>query len=114
MGRTDRDNQKGVGTIEPAAVAETTVEMWVLIDAKLQARQQKGIAPEIAAMILDKAMSLYITQIINEKKYGDKTLAGAPKDDKYCLKCGRAFTQLELSFLLGNPDKDRICYHCSH
>jgi len=114
MGRTDRDNQKGVGTIEPAAVAETTVEMWVLIDAKLQARQQKGIAPEIAAMILDKAMSLYITQIINEKKYGDKTPGTTPKDDNHCQKCGRAFTERERGFLTGKTGEDRVCYHCSH
>jgi len=58
-----------------AAIAETTVEMWVLIDAKLKARKQENIEPELKVAILDKAMSLYITNIINEGKKGDKTPA---------------------------------------
>jgi len=56
--------------MDPSAIAETTVDMWVLIDAKLTARSQQTIDPEIKAMLLDKAMSLYMTHIINEKRGG--------------------------------------------
>ena len=97
-----------------AAIAETTVEMWVLVDAKLKARQQDNLDPEIQATILREAMSLYMTNIINEKKYGTKTPAEAPKDDNHCQKCGRQFTEKEMGFLTDRTGEDRICYHCSH
>jgi len=51
-----------------AAIAETTVEMYVLIDAKLQARQLTGLEPEIKAMMLKEAMALYITNVIKETR----------------------------------------------
>lgn len=51
-----------------AAIAETTVEMWVLIDAKLTARNQQTIDPTIKAMMLKEAMALYMTHIINAAK----------------------------------------------
>jgi len=54
--------------MELSAIAETTVEMWVLIDAKLIARSQDKIDPIIKAKLLDEAMSLYMTHIINEAK----------------------------------------------
>lgn len=96
------------------AIAETTVEMWVLIDAKLKARQQENLDTEIKATMLKEAMSLYMTHLINEKKYGAKPPADAPKDDEHCSKCGREFTAGELGFLEGKTGKDRVCYHCSH
>lgn len=54
--------------MDPAAIAETTVEMWVLIDAKLTARSQQTIDPEIKAMMLKEAMALYITNVIKGEK----------------------------------------------
>lgn len=51
-----------------AAIAETTVEMWVHIDAKLTARSQDKIDPVIKSTLLREAMSLYITDIINKKR----------------------------------------------
>jgi len=55
-----------------AAIAETTVEMWTLIDAKLTARSKQDTDPAVKAKIMEKAMSLYMTQIINEAKGGGK------------------------------------------
>jgi len=54
--------------MDPAAIAETTVEMWVLIDAKLKARSQENLDPEIKATMLKEAMALYMTHIINKAK----------------------------------------------
>ena len=51
-----------------AAIAETTVEMWVLIDAKLTARSQENLDPEIKATLLKEAMALYITNVIKGTK----------------------------------------------
>ncbi|GAH49369.1 unnamed protein product [marine sediment metagenome] len=51
-----------------AAIAETTVEMWVLVNTKLIARQQDNLDPEIQATILSESMKLYMTHIINEKR----------------------------------------------
>jgi len=97
-----------------AAIAETTVEMWVLVNAKLIARQQDNLDPEIQATILSESMKLYMTHIINEKKYGEKTPEGTPKDPNMCYKCGKYFSDGELDFLKGKTGQDRICYHCSH
>ena len=55
------------------AIAETTVEMLVLIETKLIGRKRENIDPEVKAVMLDKAMSLYMTHIINEKKYPSGT-----------------------------------------
>jgi len=55
--------------MEPSATAETAVEMWVLIDAKLTARQQTMLDPVIQAQIFSEAMKLYMTNIINAAKY---------------------------------------------
>lgn len=100
--------------MDPAAIAETTVEMWVLIDAKLTARSQQTIDPEIKAMMLKEAMALYITSVIREQKYGSTPKADAPKDDDHCYKCSRELTVGEKQFLEGKTGKDRVCYHCSH
>ena len=53
-----------------SAIAETAVEMWCLVGAKLIGRRQENIEPEIKAQVFSEAMKLYMTQIINEKKYG--------------------------------------------
>jgi len=97
-----------------AAIAETAVEMWILIDAKLIARKQTMLDPEIRAQIFSEAMKLYMTQIINEKKYSTKPVAEQPTDDEHCKKCGRKFTDKEIGFLEGRTGDERICYHCSH
>ena len=52
--------------------AERTVEMLVLIDAKLIARSQQNIDPSIKAMLLKEAMALHMTNIICEARSGDK------------------------------------------
>jgi len=57
--------------------AELAVDMWVLVDAKLAARQQKDIDPLISARILSESMKLYMTNIINEVKAA-KSAPGAP------------------------------------
>lgn len=54
--------------MDPQAIAETTVEMWTLINAKLIARSQENIDPEIKATLLREAMALYITNIIKGTK----------------------------------------------
>ena len=100
--------------MDSAAIVELTVEMYALIDAKLKARWQETLEPEIRTMLLDKAMSVYITNLIKEQKYGSTPKADAPKDDEHCSKCGREFTAGELGFLEGKTGKDRVCYHCSH
>ena len=61
----------------PGACAETAVEMWVLVDSKLAARQQKDVDPLISARILSESMKLYMTMIIKEKK-GATAAPGAP------------------------------------
>ena len=53
---------------EISVCAETAVEMWILVDAKLSARQQKDIDPLISARILSEAMKLYTTEPISESK----------------------------------------------
>lgn len=100
--------------MDPAAIAETTVEMYVLIDAKLTARNMTMLDPEIKATMLKEAMALYMTHIINEKKYGSTPKADAPKDADHCYKCSRELTVGEKQFLEGKTGKDRVCYHCSH
>jgi len=97
-----------------AAIAETTVEMWVLIQSKLVSRSQDKIDPVIKAKLLDEAMSLYMTHIINEKRVVGTTAADKPKDAEHCQKCGRKFTEREMGFLEGKTGEARICYHCSH
>jgi len=62
-----------------AAVAETTVEMWVLVDAKLIARKQENIDPSIKAQILSESMKLYMTHIINDAKKTSTTPGEAAK-----------------------------------
>jgi len=99
--------------MELGAIAETTVEMWVLIQAKLVARSQDKIDPAIKATILREAMSLYMTNIINEAKHGSTPKADKHKDNEHCQKCGRKFTEREMGFLEGTTDMERICYHCS-
>ena len=95
------------------AIAETTVEMLVLIETKLIGRKRENIDPEVKAVMLDKAMSLYMTHIINEKKYSSTPPAQTPLDENHCQKCGRSFTERELGFLEGKTGDERICYHCS-
>lgn len=77
--------------MDPAAIAETTVEMWVLIKAKLIARSQQDIDPQIQAMILSEAMKLYMTHIINASR---KAVPGEPEK-----KEGRPATDKQLAFI---------------
>ena len=100
--------------MDPAAIAETTVEMWCLIDAKLIARKQTMLDPQVQAMMLKEAMALYITNVIKETKSSPKPTADKPKDDDHCYKCSRELTVGEKQFLEGKTGKDRVCYHCSH
>lgn len=100
--------------MEPAAIAELTVEMWSLIDAKLVARKYTDIDPGIKSTMLSESMKVYMTNLINEKKFGSKLPADAPKDDDHCYKCSRQLSIGEKQFLEGKTGKDRICYHCSH
>lgn len=100
--------------MDPAAIAELTVEMWSLIDAKLIARKYTDLEPEVKAMMLDKAMSVYITNLIKEQKYSPKPTADKPADADHCAKCGRQLSVGELQFLEGKMGENRICYHCSH
>ena len=58
--------------MELSEIAEKTVEMWVLVKAKLIARSQQDIDPQIQATIISEAMKLYMTNIINEAKSGGK------------------------------------------
>jgi len=58
--------------VELSEIAEKTVEMWVLVKAKLIARSQQDIDPQIQATIISEAMKLYMTNIINEARSGDK------------------------------------------
>jgi len=77
--------------MDPAAIAELTVEMYSLIDAKLIARKYSMLDPEIKAMMLDKAMSVYITNIIK----GEKSSApGASPQQE-----GRPASQKQLDFI---------------
>lgn len=64
------------------AIAEATVEMYCLVDAKLTARQREGLLPTDRVEIFKEAMSLYITQVINEKKYGTTKQAEIPSTEK--------------------------------
>ena len=72
--------------MDPAAIAETTVEMWCLIDAKLIARKFTDLDPEIKAMMLKEAMALYITNVIKETRStperSDSTEAPRPASEK--------------------------------
>lgn len=77
--------------MDPAAIAETAVEMWVLIDAKLTARSQQDIDPQIQAMILSEAMKLYMTHIINAAR---STAPGAAPQQE-----GRPATEKQLAFI---------------
>lgn len=98
--------------MDPAAIAETTVEMWALIDSKLTARNMSMLDPAIKAMMLKEAMALYMTNIINAKKHPPKPTADTPADADHCAKCGRELTQGEMGFLEGKMGEERKCYHC--
>lgn len=65
-----------------AAIAETTVEMWCLIGAKLIGRRQESIDPECKAQVFSEAMKLYMTQLINETKYGKLQQEEAPTGER--------------------------------
>jgi hypothetical protein len=54
--------------MDPAACAETTVEMYSNVNAKLTARQLGSLDPVIKAQILSEAMKLYMTHIIKESR----------------------------------------------
>jgi len=95
------------------AIAETTVEMWVLIDAKLKARSQENLEPEVKAMMLDKAMSLYMTHIIHKAKSSESSKKEEDKDTEgYCNRCGRRLTDKERDWIKDHDSKE-ICYHCT-
>ena len=68
------------------AIAETTVEMYVLIDAKLTARNMSMIDPAVRAMMLKEAMALYITNVIKETRgstpQSQPDATGRPASDK--------------------------------
>ena len=100
--------------MDPAAIAELTVEMWSLIYSKLIARKYTDIDPQIQATMLSESMKLYMTHIINDAKRGPKPTADKPADDEHCARCGRQLSVGELGFLEGKTGKDRVCYHCSH
>ncbi|GAH54276.1 unnamed protein product [marine sediment metagenome] len=100
--------------MDPAAIAELTVEMWSLIDAKLVARKYTDIDPGIKSTMLSESMKVYMTNLITESKRPQSQKADAPKDNMHCYKCSRELTVGELGFLEGKTGKDRLCYHCSH
>ena len=54
--------------MDPQACAETTVEMYSNVNAKLIARKLGDIDPVIKAQILSESMKLYMTHIIKESR----------------------------------------------
>jgi len=94
--------------MDPAAIAELTVEMWVTIRAKLIARSQQDIDPQIQAMILSEAMKLYMTHIINEKR---SSAPGAPPQQE-----GKPATDKQIAFIRdlgGDPSKVSTSFEAS-
>lgn len=77
--------------MDPAAIAELTVEMYSLIDAKLIARKYSMLDPEIKAMMLKEAMALYITNVIKETR---STPGAAAQQQE-----GRPASQKQLDFI---------------
>lgn len=77
--------------MDPSAIAELTVEMYSLIDAKLIARKFTDLDPEIKAMMLKEAMALYMTNIINAAKAGGGS--GQPEER------ARPASQKQLDFI---------------
>lgn len=91
-----------------AAIAETTVEMWTLIDAKLIARSKENLDPQIKATLLKEAMSLYMTHIINESK---SSAPGAPPKQE-----AKAASEKQLAYIKdlgGDPSTVRTSYEAS-
>lgn len=84
--------------MDPAAIAELTVEMYSLIDAKLIARKFTDLDPEIKAMMLKEAMALYMTNIINKAKYPSTSPGGATErhDD---TEAPRPASQKQLKYI---------------
>ena len=58
--------------MELSEIANTTVEMWILVNSKLTARSQQDADPVIKAQIFSESMKLHMTNIINEAKGGGK------------------------------------------
>jgi len=77
--------------MDPAAIAELTVEMYSLIDAKLIARKYSMLDPEIKAMMLKEAMALYITNVIKETR--SVAPGGTPQQE------GRPATEKQIAFI---------------
>jgi len=85
--------------MDPAAIAELTVEMYSLIDAKLISRKYSMLDPEIKAMMLKEAMALYITNVIKETR--SAVPGAAPQQE------GRPASQRQLDYirdLKGDPN----------
>ena len=85
--------------MDPSACAETAVEMWVVVDAKLSARQQKDIDPLISARILSESMKLYMTNIIKE----ERKASAAPGMQDYSGEPSQKQMDFALSLGCENP-----------
>lgn len=68
---------------------------------------------EVHISLFERAHSYIIHQNIGAEHAAKKETAKDPADREHCNKCGRKFTDKEMMFLDDQPNKERICYHCT-
>jgi len=94
--------------MELSETAEQAVEMWTLVRAKLVARSQGDIDPQIQAQILSESMKLHMTNIINQAK-GSSSSPQQQSDAKMASEKQLAY----IKDLGGDPSTVRTSYEAS-
>jgi len=95
------------------AVAEEVVQMWDYVEQAWKKTHDGEILSSEHIALHAEAMDWLISRTISAEKKGITPHSPAKEDKTKCQQCGRDFTEKEMKFLDDQPDKKRICYHCT-
>lgn len=95
------------------AIAEDVVGLWDMIDDAWLKVHSSTCKTEAHIALFERAHAFIIHRNISAEKGQKIQQAQQSGDADNCTKCGRKFTEKEMKFLNDQPDKPRICYHCT-
>lgn len=99
--------------MERQAIAEDVVGLWDEIERAWKKAHSMELETVVHISLFERAHTYIIHQNIGAEHKAKKEEHKAPEDREHCNKCGRKFTDKEMQFLDDQPNKERICYHCT-
>jgi len=95
------------------AIAEDVVGLWDKIEHAWKKAHSMELEEPVHISLFERAHTFIIHQNIGAEHKQKKEEHTDPADREHCNKCGRQLTEKEQKYLDDQPNKERICYHCT-